>query len=53
MMSDRANYGLRGGVKSCTQESLFNNEVRFEYTTEYNSDGRVILSRSRNTDGSF
>ena len=53
MMSDRANYGLRGGVKSCTEESLFNNEVRFEYTTEYNSDGRVILSRSRNTDGSF
>lgn len=53
MISDRARYGLRGGVKSCTEESLFLNEVRFEHTTEYNSDGRVVLSRSRNTDGSF
>jgi hypothetical protein len=52
MMSDCSRSGLRGAVKSCTEERLFN-EFRSEYTTEYNSDGRIRASRSRNTDGSF
>jgi hypothetical protein len=52
MMSDRARSGLRGAVKSCTEANIVN-DVRSEYTTEYSSDGRIMLSRSRNTDGSY
>ena len=57
MMSDSARSGLRGPVKSCTEESIFEHikdtQVHFEHTTEYNSDGRILLSRNRNTDGSY
>src|SRR5215475_5558410 len=52
MMSDRARSGLRGAVKSCTEENLVN-EIGSEYTREYDSDGLIVLSRVRNTDGSF
>ena len=57
MMSDRASQGLRGPVKCCTEESTFRHmketEIRSEHTTEYDSDGRITLSRSRNPDGSY
>jgi hypothetical protein len=59
-MSDRAQTGIRGPVKSCTEESAYPNmtdatgkalEVRFEDTTVYDTDGRVLSTRSRNSDG--
>ena len=61
-MSDREQRGLRSPVKSCTEESTYPGmtdadgktypKVYSEYTTEYDADGRVVASRSRNSDGS-
>src|ERR1700704_2588449 len=60
-MSDRAQAGLRGPVKSSTEESTYPNmtdaagkalDVRFERTTVYGLDGRILSTRSRNSDGS-
>jgi YD repeat-containing protein len=61
-MSDREQRGLRGPVKSCTEESTHpgmtdadgktHPEVHFEYTTEYDMDGRMLVTSSRNSDGS-
>jgi YD repeat-containing protein len=61
-MSDREQRGLRGPVKSCTEESTFPGatdaegktypEVRSEYTTEYDTDGRILATRSGDSDGS-
>ena len=61
-MSDREQRGLRGRVKSCTEESTHPGmtdadgkaypEVHSEYTTEYDTDGRIVATRSRNTAGS-
>ena len=61
-MSDREQHGLRGPVKSCTRESTRPGvtdadgktypEVHLEYTTEYDTDGRVLVTRSPNSDGS-
>lgn len=60
-MSDRVQAGLRGPVKSSTEESTYPNmphaagkalEVRFEHTTVYDLDGRTLSTRSRNSDGS-
>jgi YD repeat-containing protein len=61
-MSDREHHGLRGPVKSCTEENTFPGvtdaegktypEVRSEYTTEYDTDGRILAIRSGNSDGS-
>jgi hypothetical protein len=59
-MSDRVQAGLRGSVKSCTEESTFPTmtdapgkalEVRFERTTVYDPDGRRLSARERNSDG--
>ncbi|HEY6385299.1 MAG TPA: RHS repeat domain-containing protein [Candidatus Acidoferrum sp.] len=62
IMSDREQRGLRGPVKSCTEESTHPGmtdadgktypEVHSEYTTEYDADGRILATRSRNSDGS-
>jgi YD repeat-containing protein len=60
-MSDRVQAGLRGPVKSSHEESSYPNitdaagkalEVRFEHTTVYDPDGRILNDRSRNSDGS-
>jgi hypothetical protein len=60
-MSDRAQAGLRGPVKSSTEESSYPNmtdaarkvlDVRFEHTTVYDPDGRILSTRSCNSDGS-
>ena len=60
-MSDRVQAGLRGPVKSSTEESSYPKvtdaagkalEVRFEHTTVYDPDGRIMSARSRNSDGS-
>jgi hypothetical protein len=60
-MSDRVQAGLRGPVKSSTEESTYPNmtdaagkalEVRFEHTTVYDPDGHILSTRSRNSDGS-
>jgi YD repeat-containing protein len=61
-MSDRERQGLRGPVKSCTEENTFPGatdaegktypEVRSESTTEYDTDGRILLTRFGNSDGS-
>lgn len=60
-MSDRAQAGLRGPVKSTTEESAYPvttdaagnaSEARFERTTVYDPDGRLLSTRSRNSDGS-
>lgn len=61
-MTDRENYGLRGAVKSCTEERAYPNlsssgdtrtpSPRYSYTTEYDIDGRQTESRHQNPDGS-
>ena len=60
-MSDRVQASLRGPVKSSTEESTYPKmtdaagkalEVRFEHTTVYDPDGRILSTRSRNSDGS-
>ncbi len=60
-MPDRVQAGLHGPVKSSTEESTYPNmtdaagmalEVRFEHTTIYDPDGRILSTRSRNSDGS-
>jgi YD repeat-containing protein len=61
-MSDREQYGLRGPVKSCTEESTFSGVTdgdgktypgfHSESTTEYDADGRTLATRSRSSDGS-
>jgi hypothetical protein len=61
-MSDREQRGLRGPVKSCTEESTHPGttdaegktypEVLSTYTTEYDPDGRILVTRIRNSDGS-
>jgi hypothetical protein len=60
-MSDRVQAGLRGSVKSSTEESTYPKmtdaagkalEVRFEHTTVYDPDGRILSTRSSNSDGS-
>jgi YD repeat-containing protein len=61
-MSDREQRNLRGPLKSCTEEHIFPGttdaegktyrEVRSEYTTEYDMAGRLLATRSRNSDGS-
>jgi YD repeat-containing protein len=61
-MSDREQNGLRGPVKSCTEENTFGGFTdsegktyppsRVEYTTEYDLNGRVIANRTTNSDGS-
>jgi YD repeat-containing protein len=61
-MSDREQSGLHGSVKSCTEldtrpgstdaEGKSHPEVRFETTTEYGADGRILAMSSRSTDGS-
>jgi hypothetical protein len=60
-MSDRVHAGLRGPVKSSTEQSTYPkmtdaagkaSEVRFELTTVYDPDGRKLTTRSRNFDGS-
>ena len=61
LMSDRVQAGLRGLVKSSHEEGSYPNitdaaekalEVRFEHTTVYDPDGRILSARSRNSDGS-
>jgi YD repeat-containing protein len=61
-MSDRQQRGLRGPVKSCTEESTYPGatdaegktypEVHSEYTTEYDMKGRIAAARHTNPDGS-
>jgi len=58
-MFERDQRGLRGPVKSCTEETTCPSvtdgqgktypEVHSEFTTEYDSDGRVLATRSSNT----
>ncbi len=60
-MSNREQSGLRGPVKSCTEETKYPGrtdaegttypEFRLQYTTEYDSDGRVASRRHRESDG--
>jgi hypothetical protein len=60
-MSDREQHGLRGPVKSCTEESTFSSvttaegkaypEVHSESTTQYDADGRNLADGFSNSDG--
>jgi YD repeat-containing protein len=62
-MSEREQRGLRGPVKSCTEERTYPGgvggdgreypEFQSENTTEYDIDGRVLSTRSRNSDGTY
>ena len=58
-MSDRAQAGLRGPVKSTTDEGTYpdapseTSQARFGRTTVYDRDGRLLSMRSRNSDGSY
>ena len=61
-MSDREQRNLRGPLKSYTEENTFPGttdsegktfpEVHSEYTTEYDVTGRLLVTRSGNSDGS-
>jgi YD repeat-containing protein len=61
-MSDREQQGLRGPVKSFTEESTYPvstsadgktyPDVHSEYVKEYDADGRILGIRIRNSDGS-
>ena len=63
-MSNREQRGLRGLVKSCTEESTYTYagltdaggktipEVHSEFTTEYDTGGRIRAARHKNSDGS-
>jgi len=62
LMSDRERKGLHGPVKSCTETSTHpaitdaegeTHQYHSEHTTEYNTDGRILVTRSRNSDGSY
>lgn len=58
---ERAKSGLRGRVKSVSEESTSTlnrgegntSEFRSESTTDYDVDGRITQRRIRNTDGSY
>src|SRR5271163_247525 len=45
-MSDRDKAGLRGPVKTCVEEG-----TKYLITTEYSSDGKLLTTRTTNTDG--
>ena len=57
-VSDREQRGLRGPVKSCTEESTHpgmtdaDGKTYPEVHSEYDTDGRILITRSRNSDGS-
>jgi YD repeat-containing protein len=63
-MSEREQRGLRGPVKSCTEESTHTfadltdaegktiPEVHSKFTTEYDTGGRMLATRHGNSDGS-
>ncbi len=61
-MSDREKAGLRGPVRTCLEETIFPGattgdetqipERRSWYATEYDVEGRVKVTRTRNSDGS-
>jgi RHS Repeat len=61
-VSEREQRALRGLVKSCTETTTNpaitdaegkTYQYHSEYTTEYDTDGRILGSRSRNSDGSY
>jgi hypothetical protein len=61
-MRNRAQHGLRGSVKACVEESTHPGAVaaddteipvwKSRYTTEYDVEGRISATRSRNSDAS-
>lgn len=61
-MSDREKVGLRGPVRTCIEETIYPGatnsdgtqipERKFWYTTEHDVDGRVMVIRNLNSDGS-
>lgn len=60
-MSDRGRSGLRGRVKSCTEERAWRNpaapsgspsEIRSESVTEYDAQGRILSTRNGASNGS-
>ena len=58
MFRDRAHQGLRGPVKSCKEETTLpavsdvRAQIRSEYTTEFDREGREISTRMLQSDGS-
>jgi hypothetical protein len=58
MSHDRAHQGLRGPVKSCKEETTLpavsdvRAQIRSEYTTEFDREGREISTRMLQSDGS-
>jgi len=50
-MTDREETGLRGPVKTCTEETIYPGG-EYLTTTEYSPDGRVLAVRTPQTDGS-
>jgi hypothetical protein len=62
-MFDRDRVGLRGPVKSCTEETTHPAvtdaegksypEVRVAGTTEYDRDGRILATRTNSRDGQW
>ena len=61
-MSDRRQRGLRGPVKSCTDEHIYpartdadgrtHSAIHTQYTTEFDVEGRLLAIVHRNPDGS-
>ena len=63
-VSQREQHGLRGAVRTCVEDRIHPGvtaadgthypETRHQYTTEYDENGRTLLTTSRNTaDGSL
>lgn len=50
-VTDREEAGLRGPVKTCTEEIVYPGS-KYLTTTEYSVDGRVLAVRTPQTDGS-
>jgi hypothetical protein len=52
-MSDREEAGLRGPVRTCVEETIFpNRDSVLTTTTEYSLDGKLLVVRFANPDGS-
>jgi YD repeat-containing protein len=61
-VSDREQRGLRGSVKSCTEEHTYSSwtdaegkthpEFHSQYTTDYDAEGRILANSHSNSDGS-
>jgi YD repeat-containing protein len=51
-MSDRERIGLRGPVRTCTEETIFSDDNKWTTTWEYSPEGNVLSEHRGGSDGS-